>query len=588
MRIKKLTEQKPIQIGVYKDALYENYHVTIEDYVRNYPIFRGKAVQVTFFDYIGELQDKFHAGELDYMVMSCRDNRNNVSAHLLETINSMINRRVVEAGTFHIKAFYSDKKDFRKSPRLLPDTLDDKFGKMQINFVAEPKEVLSDDAVTDENVNDKVFSTDVDFKIFGKSEYKPSSLYKVLIACFANGVLNKFLSFCLLAIPIILIVIAPFMASESEQLVTAISAIAVAFVQFTVNVLSLDVKAKQCLIKGYWLYYSFEDGAADGSFVPNGFKTRLLEIDGNNDGISISCKFEADDTLFFHTTSTAFEYNSNTKIGSGFYEYSANAKNNKGKRAEGVCRFRGEAKNNLPFITMDGWFSSRGTQITGRVKYVRLSKKEYERLKHSSILSDNVGAQSVVKFGVYGDVCSNTELAAKEYISKNAELQSKEIELCYYESVEDMYNDFSELKLHYAIIPESNRNKKIERNSAFIKNNVEQLAGFDMEIHYVLASAKADFVEDENTLYFGHPQSLEQCREYLLGKKTHESLSSSRAAREVKYAYNPNFALAICNRQAMEHFGLYPIKDENGAEKDPYTNAVLNTTHFTVYRNKKK
>ncbi len=571
MRFSKSKEKTTVTIGVYRDQLYSVYAGEILENIGKYSIFAGKTVNFCEYNYIGDMQDDLTVGKVDFIVLPCRDNRNNVNAHLLEIINSMINRRVVEAGTFYLRVNYSDSKNFSGSPNLVPDTLDGLFGKVEMNFA-----------------KDGAHSTDVDFKIFGRSEYKPSNLYKILIACFANGILNKILSFGLLAIPIILIVIAPFMGGGAEQLVTAISAIAVAFLQFTVNLLGLDVKAKQCLIKGYWLYYSFEDGSADNGFVPKGFKTRLLEVDADGESIAISCKFEADDTIFFHTTATAFEYKSSTKIGSGFYEYSANAKNNKGKRAEGVCRFRGEAKNNLPFITMDGWFSSRGTGITGRVKYVRLSKAEYDRLKLSTNMYSDGGAQTVVKFGVYGDVCSNTELAGRTYIEGAEELVGKQVELCYYETLEEMYNDFKELKLNYAIVPEKNRGKSIERNNVFIKNKIRELTSFDMDINYVVASKLADFIIDENTVFLGHPQSLIQCAPYLKGRKTAESSSSSRAAREVKYSHNPSTHVAICNRSAMLKFGLYPVKDVAGDDLNPFTSQERNYTHFAVYRNKKK
>ncbi len=122
---------------------------------------------------------------------------------------------------------------------------------------------------------------------------------------------------------------------------------------------------------------------AKGHFVPKGFHTRLVEISNRGGNLSFKCKFAGEDQIFFATDTLTFDYELSSQIGRGFYYYTSNILNNDVRRAEGTCRFEGETVKSNQIMTMNGWFFSRGTALKGRVRYFRISKKDYYQLQHS-------------------------------------------------------------------------------------------------------------------------------------------------------------------------------------------------------------
>jgi len=102
-----------------------------------------------------------------------------------------------------------------------------------------------------------------------------------------------------------------------------------AVIPFISSLFNLQRKSQLSLITGYWIYYSFEEATSSSSFVPKGFKTRLIKISSKNEQLNFLCNFEGEDNIFFSTDEVSFDYDTKGKIAKGFYEYVTNTRNNK-------------------------------------------------------------------------------------------------------------------------------------------------------------------------------------------------------------------------------------------------------------------
>ena len=139
--------------------------------------------------------------------------------------------------------------------------------------------------------------------------------------------------------------------------------------------------------------------------------------------------------------------------------------------------------------------------------------------------------------------------------------------------------------IDYAVVPLMNRGKLIAKNNLF-SNSDKYLPVCDeeMEIKYVLAANDENLVLDNNTIFYGHIESLKQCREFIKENPTLEVTSSSQGALTLSKEEKKN-AVCLVNRQAAEHYGLH-IVTSSGEEINPYIESEVNKTTFVVYKNK--
>lgn len=529
-------------------------------------LFSKKEINIIKKEYASELKDGLENGEFEYVIVPCRNEKNEINVVMMDMVSSMVSRGYIEIGSYYVKqAFHEKKKHIQ----------DDEF--------------VDHDPIYTYNQSQYAFSSNgkiteyFEYKIFKRSTYHSTFFERLFIFLFADGLLSKILAFILVIAAFVFILLGFALGKEILDQISLWISLSAACFQFVIYILDLKEKARMRLISGYWIYYSFEERKSS-SFVPKGFKTRIMEINHFNSELSMTCKIEGEDSIFFSTSDLTFSYNPHTRVGKGFYEYITNIRNNAGKRAEGVCRYQGKREKNEPFFSMDGWFSSRGTEITGRVKYIRVSKEEYNLLQKSNgYYANQFHQDSLLNIGIYGDECSNTDIVAKKYIQH----LEKEKEICYvyFDHIDRMHEDFQHRKIDIAIVPEKNRGKLIKSNQCFAQNESSfKVEEVEEEVQYILVSSKKNYHISKETIFIGHPQSLEQCASFIKNHKKLIMSSSSRAARELKYFANPENYVAICNETARKYYHLYPVKDKNGNLINPYKEKMKNITTFSIYR----
>lgn len=556
-----------VKIGFLGPSPEEN----VKERLSKHELFCHQEVKVIKKEYASELKDGLDQGEFDYAIVPCRNDQNEINLVMMDMISSMVSRGYVEIGSYY------EKQNFNRKVRRVQD---EEYVDLQANYAFGQSEYqFSDDGKMNEYL---------EYKIFQKSTYRPSFFDRAFIFLFADGLLSKILGSLLVIGAFAFIILGFIVSKDILDKITLWVSLSTACFQFIIYILDLKEKARMRLIRGYWIYYSFEERKSSSSFVPKGFKTRIMTIDQFDDEINISCKVEGEDNIFFSTNNVNFEYSPRTRMGKGFYEYVTNVRNNMGKRAEGVCRYQGKREKNSPFTSMDGWFSSRGTEITGRVKYVRVSKEEYETLQKSNgYYANQFENDHLLLVGVYGDECSNTDLVAKRYIQEHRESFQKEISYVYFESIQAMYDSFKNHKIDFAVVPERNRGNPIIGHQKFVENfSSSKVDEIHFPVKYLLASVYENYRLDENTIFIGHQQSIEQCASFIQNRKTERMSSSSHAARELKFFAHPERYVAICNADAQRYYHLFPVKDENGKVIDPYIDSIENITIFSIYRNK--
>ena len=83
---------------------------------------------------------------------------------------------------------------------------------------------------------------------------------------------------------------------------------------------------------------------------------------------------------------------------------------------------------NMPIMMMDGWFFSRGTSLTGTVKFFRVSKEDFLMVQQSVGNASIKKDETKVVVGVYGAPYSNTDLAYKTHLIRELTRQRYHID----------------------------------------------------------------------------------------------------------------------------------------------------------------
>lgn len=479
------------------------------------------------------------------------------------------------------------------------------FSNVDKGYVFNPTELKNDDTVIFGN---KYFLKSSDFenipenkrnyleyKVFKLNTYKTPWYSKVLNFIFANmygrTIINILSGLISAMVIVYLILNAAGIFGEFELAGQIASAVLLA-IQFVVHVFQFEKIAEKRIIKGYWLYYSFEDTYELGNYVPKGFTTRLLEIKNRGDELSMQCGFAGSDTLFWESSEINFDYNPSSKIARGFYAYNANIVNAKGKRPEGTCMFKGRLDRNENIKYMDGWFSGRGTMINGRVKYIRVSKEDYEILCRSFPDRSTTFENSAVVVGIFGNAGSNTDYAFnKEYAQLDIFTSNRVIKK-FYDSFESLYCDLLAGRVNKIVVPVSNKGNPIPCKVFKEQSNVQDIflkqfklvdnSEKEVLIDYVLCSLTKDYVINKNTRFLSNKIALDQCSEFTTGYSRFDEYSStSEAARSMSLGETSKNDVVICNAMAANIYGLYCLK-ENDKNINPVNKGVINTTVFVM------
>ncbi len=536
-------------------------------------LFENQEIEVISARDLSELVYYYRNKKIDYLIVPSRNKNDDINVVLIQLISELNTLGLIEIGnidgSINFNSKSSNDNPIDSSTEIC--SFDNKYGIHTIYNEGENGE-----------------SESIEYKIFKRNTYKVKLWDKIQIMLFANNtfrlVINILSVLSTIALFIILILL-----DNVDDIIEVIMTAFTLMLQLLLGLTKSAESAERKLITGYWIYYSFIDSSNTVGVTPRGFKTRLVEISNEEGELAFKCYFEGEDTLFFSTKQIAFNYDNNTRIGSGFYTYATNISNKQAKRAEGTCRFEGIALNNMPIMMMDGWFFSRGTSLTGTVKFFRVSKEDFLSLQQSignASLDDN---DTKVVVGVFGFEYSNTDLAYKLHLKQELmqveNLENKNLIPHYFHTLEEMKRALDARVIDYAIVPLINRGKLITKNNLF-SNSDKYLPVCDeeIEIKYVLAANDENIVLDNNTIFYGHIESLKQCRNFIKDNPTLEVSSSSYGALKLAKEEKKN-AVCIVNKSAALEYGLY-IVSNNGVEIDPYLEAEVNKTTFVVYKNK--
>ena len=549
---------------------YEN-NLKIKERLLKHPLFENKEIEVILASDLAELIYLYRNKKIDYLLVPSRNKNDDINVVLMQLISELNTLNLIEIGNVEGKITFSSKESNEEIIDFNTENaaFDNKYG-------------VHTKYIENENGEEEI----IEYKIFKRNTYKASWWSRLQIALFANNsfrlVVNVLSVISTVALFIILILL-----EDVDDIIEVVMTAFTLLLQLLLGLTKSAESAERKMITGYWIYYSFVDASTTLGVVPRGFKTRLIEITNEEGELCFKCFFEGEDTLFFSTKQIAFNYDHNSRIGSGFYTYATNISNKQARRAEGTCRFEGIAPKNNPIMSMDGWFFSRGTSLTGTVKFLRVSKEDFLMLQQSvgnaSIKKDT----SKVVVGVYGAPYSNTDLAYKTHLIKELSfvehLDDSHLVPHYFHTLEEMKRALDAKVIDYAVVPLMNRGKIIAKNNLF-SNSDKYLPVCDeeMEIKYVLASNDENLVLDNNTIFYGHIESLKQCREFIKDNPTLEVTSSSQGAITLSKEEKKN-AVCLVNKGAAEHYGLYIVKD-NDVEVDPYIESEMNKTTFVVYK----
>lgn len=451
----------------------------------------------------------------------------------------------------------------------------------------------------------------IEYRIFKLNKYKTPLITRFGVWLLKNNhfkmILGLSSGFVAVAMFVFLIFrMIPSIDEKLEEISIMVELIATAIIivlQLILRFANTEENIKRQLITGYWVYYSIEETDANQNFVPKGFRTRLVHISDVDDRLTFKCKFAGDDQVFFATDTLTFDYDQSLQMGRGFYYYTSNIQNNKKRRAEGTCRFEGEVNGNNQIMMMNGWFFSRGTSLTGKVLYYRISEEDYNQLQKSLTFYDlNNTRDNHVIIGVYGCKESNTDLAAHsedvitqildDAITHNAAYKdivqkhsyNEIIEFCYFDTIKDMKHAILSRRIDYAIVPTANRGQVIEQHSSFFDHDLINIYQKEMEIKYVLGTLENNYNINEETVFYGHQQSYIQCRSFIKNHPYINTSSSSEAALNMSKGYYGHNSVVLCNENALHYYHLKPVVDENNNYIKPYQESVKNITTFTVFK----
>lgn len=441
----------------------------------------------------------------------------------------------------------------------------------------------------------------LEYKIFKKNAARRNWFQALLLSLFTTRFgraiyfISSITSVVLLAITVFLSIFKQW--HEKTDLIKIFSEsipLFVIFCQILFKSFNAKEKAQRKLITGYWLYYSFEDQYISGSFVPKGFTTRLLEITNKQNNLTFTCRFSGNDTNFFSSSNNEFSFSMETNVGEGSYHYVTNIINNKGRRAEGVCMYRGIKGKRQEITNMDGWFSGRGTGVNGRVKYLRISKEDYEILKKAYPDRSSSFRGLALKIGIFGDEKSNTDVAFENAKEKDEILEQTTIQKVFYDDFYSMVNDLENRRIDGAIVPVSNKgiyinvpNKDEKIKDIFLRNQkVYKYKEFDYIVEYVLASLDPHYHLNENTTIVSNIETLKQCADFAASYKQKVYSSTSTSAKSVAINFDGDDYVAICNKEAALFYGLSILRDEFGTVINPYINDQENRSKFYMFFHK--
>ena len=564
-----------VKAGVFKLQLNEEQ----QQIIKNDDQFLNKNVTLVFYKDLSKMMQDLHNHVIEYIIMPSRVvNTNEVFDACIELVLRLNLEKVNEINTCSLDVNYVPCNIYQNQSSINdPNLL--RFGKR--GFIPSSEG-----------------TTKIEFKMFKNNTYKTNLLTKIYIFLFANKY-SQIFSLIINIVSVLLLVIAfaftvipslqGILPMEFTILADSIPLLMIVG-QVLVKIFDVDEKAKRKMITGYWVYYSFEDEYSDGNYVPKGFTTRLFHITNIGGNLSLSCKFSGSDTLFFSSENNSFDYNFSTRIASGIYSYTTNMINSKGKRADGVCKYQGRSNKGDVLTYMDGWFTGRGTGIRGRVKYFRISEKDYRTLEKAYASPSQLTFKNTTCIvGIYGDVKSNTDLAFDKLYNENPIFKDVEILKKYYSLLSDMERDFKSHSIDFAIVPTSNRGKKINENQIlFDYESANVVTTLDNKITYALGSRIKDYKLDKNTVFYSHRQSLKQCKEFIdsISGLTKEATSTSHAAKHISLNYTDDNVVCISNHESIEFYNLYKVRDVDVI--NPYINKEENVTTFTLFMYQEK
>ncbi len=558
----------------------------IEASLKNHQLFYERKVNIHEEKDLLVLLKKLKEKQYDYILVPSRNQENEINDLFLTLISRIDIEGINEIGMILGKMTYQTKS-------VLKDTSLEMQKNALGNFKNKEKICSYKISEKEEENNQEI---PMEYRIFKRNEYETSKFTKFGIWLLKNNRLKHILEFLsgFVVFAMLVFLIFRLIPSINEQLekisilVELIATVIIVLLQLILRIADTEEAIKRKMIVGYWVYYSFEETDSNGKTVPKGFKTRLVEISDKGGNLSFKCKFEGEDEIFFATDTLTFDYDISSQMGRGFYYYTSNVINNNGKRAEGTCRFEGETIQNNQIMTMNGWFFSRGTALTGKVKYFRISERDYLDLQLSlSFYESNISHDDKIRIGVFGMEASNTDMAAKdeeilEKIKEDSKRKKDSYEYVYYESIDDLKSALISRQMDYVIVPLKNRDNIIKEHDIFDSRRFEEVYEKNFEIEYYLGVKDENLPIDENTIFYGHSQSLLQCEEFLKHHKTIKESSSSRAAYNLCNGYYPNNAVVLCNFEAIKKYHLFFLK-KDGKRLDPYLSSLPNITTFCVY-----
>ena len=558
----------------------------IEESLKNHLFFQDKTFHIHEESDLFVMLSKLRNEEYDYIIIPSRNEENEINDLFLSLISRIDIEGINEIGMLLGKLHYETKTmTFDETVNSNVQAMD----RFKRGNQLSTYQISQDEKENKEEIQ-------IEYRIFKKNLYETPKNIKFGIWLLKNDRLKHFIEFSSGFVVFAMLIflafrLIPSVNEELEQisiLVELFATITMVLLQLILRIADTEESIKRKMIVGHWIYYSLEETDAKGKFVPKGFRTRLVEISDNGGNLSFKCKFEGEDEIFFATDTLTFDYDISSQMGRGFYYYTSNIVNNDGKRAEGTCRFEGETIKNNQIMTMNGWFFSRGTSLTGKVRYFRITEKDYHDLQSSmSFYKLNIKKDERLIIGVYGCEASNTDVASKDEEIKQAIFNHhKEVcplEYAFFEDIDALKRALNVHQVDYIIVPSENRGNIIKSHDIFEKEKYENVFSKEMDIYYYLAVEDGNLVLDEHTTFYGHKQSLEQCKKFIKNRPTIEEASSSRAALNMSKGYYQKNAVVLCNEEAIRKYHLTYLKDENDFPINPYLEDVPNRTKFVVY-----
>lgn len=546
-----------------------------------------KDVETSAYKSLSDALLDIKNNRIDYLIVPSRTTlTNEVNIILMDIIERINYAKVCEIHTFvDYKTHLTEKQNANFNDAIY-------FG----NSVYEKTNHFEHIKENERNyIEYKVFEKN---KIFDKNHKKDLTRrwYRTIYTTTTGLFVGRILVFLSIVASIILLILGLLNFTNGKttlELASSIITLSTIIFKFFEHMLRFSSKCINGMITGYWIYYSFEREYVSGNYVPRGFTARALEISYVNKCLVFTCHIEGNDSVFFSTSDNHFSFSVSDSIGVGSYHYVSNFINSNGLRAEGVCSFFGHAEKKNKIINMDGWFSGRGTGIKGSVKYVRVSKEQFNFLKMNGFPDRSQSFLPIIKIGVYGEAKSNTDVAL-DYCDDLKRIISGKMKItkAYYSDLNLMVHDLNIRRIDACIIPVNNNLSEIRINNESpkevfdcaikSKQSIVEVLKFDYSIDYCVCSNKHDYKINEHTRFISNPNSLNQCWKYIGCNPKKEVPSTSYAAKEASLKLIGDNDVVICNKHASAYYNLY-VLDDNILKKSKIDN---NITTFAIYFNK--